>query len=84
MSRLSDVKIYIDKTQDALKMLAIKDHWFEKEKFKKLKLIAADQTSSLHHLQIFEKTYYLNGMNLKRMFISTMFVESQKAARNNI
>ena len=41
---LSDVKTYIDKTQDALKKLVIKGHWFREEKFKKLKQIAADQT----------------------------------------
>ena len=30
---LSDVKTYIDKTQDILKKLALKGHWFDKEKF---------------------------------------------------
>ena len=44
---LSDVKTYIDKTRDALKKLAIKGHWFDEGKFKKLKQIATDQTSSL-------------------------------------
>ena len=44
---LSDVKTYIDKTQDALKKLTIKGRWFDEEKFKKFKQIAADQTSSL-------------------------------------
>ena len=44
---LSDVKTYIGKTQDALKKLAIRGHWFDEEKIKSLKQIAADQTSSL-------------------------------------
>ena len=30
---LSEVKTYIDKTQDALKKLAPKGHWFDEEKF---------------------------------------------------
>ena len=30
---LSNVKTYVDKTQDALKKLAIKGHWFDEEKF---------------------------------------------------
>ena len=38
---------HTDKTQDALKKLAIKGHWSDKEKFKKLKQIAADQTLPL-------------------------------------
>ena len=37
----------MNKSQDTLKKLAIKDHWFDKEKFKNFKQIAADQTSSL-------------------------------------
>ena len=70
---LSDVKTYINKTQDALKKLVIKGHWFEEEKFKKLKQIAADQTSfppSANH----RKMYYLNGMNLKRTFIPSLYL----------
>ena len=38
---------HTDKTQDALKKLAMKGHWSDKEKFKKLKQIAADQTLPL-------------------------------------
>ena len=37
----------MNKSQDTLKKLAIKDHWFDKEKFKNFKQIAADQTPSL-------------------------------------
>ena len=37
----------MNKSQDTLKKLAIKDHWFDKEKFKKFKQIATDQRLSL-------------------------------------
>ena len=59
------LKTYIDKTQDALKKLAIKGHWFNKEKSKKLKT-SLTRHHQFHHLQIFENMYYLNGMNLKK------------------
>ena len=48
-------------------ILAIKDHWFDKEKFKKFKQIAADQTWSLPLFANLRKNVLLEWDEFKRL-----------------